>query len=140
MDAMNFWKRLFRALGEPQEKRTYSLDEQTQLALRGIARREQRTEEEVAADLITYALAQREITDRYLASWQALTPREQEVAALTCLDYTNAQIAAALTISPETVKTHIGNVLAKFNLHRKSELRSALAGWDFSAWEKRACK
>jgi DNA-binding CsgD family transcriptional regulator len=137
VEAMNFWNRLFHALGVTQEKRTFSLDEQTVLTLQNIARREKRTEEEVAADLIAYALTQRELTDQYLSRWQALSPREQEVAALTCLNYTNAEIAAALTISPETVKTHIHNVLAKFELRRKSELRSALAGWDFSAWEKR---
>jgi DNA-binding NarL/FixJ family response regulator len=56
------------------------------------------------------------------------------VSALTCLKFTNAEIAEYLTISPETVKTHIRNVLSKFNLHSKNELRQNLSDWDFSAW------
>ncbi|MGW8250801.1 MAG: LuxR C-terminal-related transcriptional regulator, partial [Anaerolineales bacterium] len=39
-----------------------------------------------------------------------------------------------LMISPETVKTHIRNVLSKFKLHSKHELRENLIDWDFSAW------
>jgi DNA-binding CsgD family transcriptional regulator len=56
------------------------------------------------------------------------------VAALTCLGYTNRQMAARLSLSPETIKTHVRNVLFKFGLNRKTDLRQALANWDFSAW------
>jgi len=35
-----------------------------------------------------------------------------------------------------TVKTHMANVLRKFDLHSKIELRMALSDWDFSAWEE----
>jgi DNA-binding CsgD family transcriptional regulator len=56
------------------------------------------------------------------------------VAALTRLNFTNRQIAARLMITPETAKTHVRNVLRKFDLHSKAELRRALADWDFSAW------
>jgi DNA-binding CsgD family transcriptional regulator len=50
------------------------------------------------------------------------------------LNFTNRQIAARLQITPETVKTHVRNVLHKFDLHSKAELRRSLADWDFSAW------
>jgi DNA-binding CsgD family transcriptional regulator len=43
-------------------------------------------------------------------------------------------MAARLSLSPETIKTHVRNVLGKFGLKRKSDLRHILAGWDFSAW------
>ena len=66
--------------------------------------------------------------------WQQLTPREQQVAALVCLNYTNHQIAARLSISPDTVKLHVHNLLAKFDLHRKADLRVALSDLDFSVW------
>ena len=69
-------------------------------------------------------------------SAHSLTPREQDVAALACLGYTNRQIAARLGISPDTVKTHVRNLLHKFELHSKDELRSLLQDWDFSAWEE----
>jgi DNA-binding NarL/FixJ family response regulator len=42
-----------------------------------------------------------------------LTAREAEVLALIATGRTNAQIAAALVVSPSTVKTHINNVFAK---------------------------
>jgi DNA-binding CsgD family transcriptional regulator len=67
--------------------------------------------------------------------WSQLTPRERQVARLVCqtsYTRTNAEIAASLAISPETVKIHVRHVLSKFNLHSKAELRRALDGWDFS--------
>ena len=102
--------------------------------LRELSQREMRPEDEIAADLLANALARHQAAEENLLRWRALTPREQEVSALTCLNYTNIQIADQLMISPETVKTHIRNVLAKFKLHSKNELRQNLSDWDFSAW------
>ena len=42
-----------------------------------------------------------------------LTAREAEVLALIAAGRTNTQIAAALVVSPSTVKTHINNIFAK---------------------------
>ena len=42
-----------------------------------------------------------------------LTAREAEVLSLIATGRTNAQIAAALVVSPSTVKTHINNIFAK---------------------------
>jgi DNA-binding NarL/FixJ family response regulator len=42
-----------------------------------------------------------------------LTAREGEVLSLIATGRTNAQIAAALVVSPSTVKTHINNIFAK---------------------------
>jgi DNA-binding CsgD family transcriptional regulator len=134
---MKFWKNLSRPLGKnPEIKQTYRFDETLVLALRTLAKRQQRPEEEVAAELLGFALEQRQTADLYLRYWQSLTPREQEVAALACRSYTNQQVSKLLTISPETVKTHLRNILGKFGLHRKFELIQALANWDFSAWEE----
>ena len=55
--------------------------------------------------------------------WESLSPRQREVAVLICRGYTNPQIASELKISLETVKTHVRNILQKFNLHSKAELR-----------------
>jgi len=103
-------------------------------ALKELSKRELRPEDEIAADLLANALARHQAAEENLLRWRALTPREQEVSALTCLNFTNVQIADHLTISPETVKTHIRNVLSKFKLHSKNELRQNLSDWDFSAW------
>jgi DNA-binding CsgD family transcriptional regulator len=107
---------------------------ETGRALRELSKRELRPEDEIAADLLANALARHQAAEENLLRWRALTPREQEVSALTCLNFTNVQIADHLMISPETVKTHIRNVLSKFKLHSKNELRQNLSDWDFSAW------
>jgi DNA-binding NarL/FixJ family response regulator len=43
----------------------------------------------------------------------ALTPREREVLTLMAHGATNAEIAAAHFVAETTVKTHVGNILAK---------------------------
>jgi DNA-binding NarL/FixJ family response regulator len=42
-----------------------------------------------------------------------LTPREQEVLAEVCSGATNAEVAGRLHLSESTVKTHVGQLLAK---------------------------
>jgi DNA-binding CsgD family transcriptional regulator len=57
------------------------------------------------------------------------------VAALACLGYTTRQIAYRMEITPETVKSHMRNILAKFGVVNRIELRHRLEKVDFSAWE-----
>ncbi|MEU3981005.1 response regulator transcription factor [Streptomyces sp. NPDC026672] len=47
---------------------------------------------------------------------RALTPRELEVLALIAEGLSNAEIAAGLFITPETVKTYVSRILAKLHL------------------------
>ena len=89
---------------------------------------------EVAQDLLKNALADRQVAEAHLEHWHGLTDRQQQVAALACLNFTNRQIAARLGISPQTVKAHMRNLLHRFDLHSKAELRQALSDWDFSEW------
>ena len=46
----------------------------------------------------------------------ALTPREREILVLMAHGLSNVEIAETLVVSATTVKTHVGNVLAKFNV------------------------
>jgi DNA-binding CsgD family transcriptional regulator len=132
---MSLWRRLLRYLeSRSAPRQAFHLDEDLIQSLQVLAEREKRPEEEVAADLLAFALARREIADDNLKRWESLSTREQQVAALVCLDYTSRQIAARLFISPDTVKTHLSNAFRKFNVHNKAELRQALADWDFSDW------
>jgi DNA-binding CsgD family transcriptional regulator len=111
------------------------LNENLQAALMDLARLEKRPAVEVQADLLFSALLQRSSDTELLRCWVALSPREQDVAALACLGYTNRQIAARLYVSPETVKGYMRQVLIKFELHSKVDLRVLLHHWDFRAWE-----
>ena len=133
---MPFWQSLLRFLRFARSDRlNLKVDPDTIQSLRLLAQRERRSEKELAAELLFMALVQRGGADVYLKCWEALSPREQQVTALICLGYTNAQIASRLVLSQETVKTHVRNVLYKFNLRSKPALRRALAEWDFSAWQ-----
>jgi DNA-binding NarL/FixJ family response regulator len=105
-------------------------------AIQLLARREQRPAEQVAAELLGEALARRQRAETNLRRWQMLSPREQEVAALICQNFTNRQIAARLSISPETVKSHIRHLLPKLSAASKAGLRQCLQDWDFSTWLK----
>jgi DNA-binding NarL/FixJ family response regulator len=103
-------------------------------SLQDLAEQENRPRTELAAELLSYALAQRDVAEANLQCWRSLSMREQQVTALLCLGFTSKQIAARLVISPETVKSHAQRALLKFGLRSRTELRQALADWDFSAW------
>lgn len=56
-----------------------------------------------------------------------LTEREREVLRQLALGRTNHEIAEALVVSDETVKTHVGNILSKLQLaHRTQAVIAAL--------------
>lgn len=119
----------------PSACRSFDLDEEVVRAVRELAAREQRPEGEVASALLAFALEHRDAAEENLRNWQTLTPREQQVVAMTCKNLTSQEIAERLYISPETVKSHIRNSTRKLGLRTKLELRQALVDWDFSAWD-----
>lgn len=129
---MELWQQILTQLGVQHR---VPLDEALVRSVRDLAERERRPPEEVILSLLNQALQERQAAERGWQRWQLLTRREQQVTALVCLNYTGRQMAARLVVSPETVKTHVRNVLRKFSLRTRQELRQALAGWDFSAWE-----
>ncbi|MCX4528778.1 MULTISPECIES: response regulator transcription factor [unclassified Streptomyces] len=50
----------------------------------------------------------------------ALTGREEEVLRLMATGLSNPEIAQSLTVTLETVKTHVGNVLTKLGAHNRT--------------------
>jgi NarL family two-component system response regulator LiaR len=57
----------------------------------------------------------------------ALTERETDVLKLLAHGKTNREIAEALFVGEETIKTHVGNILAKLHLaHRQQAMLYAL--------------
>ena len=133
---MSFIERLLAALGNlPAPKRVYQFDDELVESLQELAARERRSEQDVAQDLLAAGLAQHNAAEVFVQVWHGLTRREQQVVALTCLNYTNKEMAARLSLSPETIKSHVRSALRKFNVHNKADLRRLLDDWDFSDWK-----
>jgi RNA polymerase sigma factor (sigma-70 family) len=132
------WEGLLARLGlkRAKRRRTYTFNESLDTELVELAEQEQRPEGEYVEDLVATAIAQQRTSRVLKDCWQSLTPREQEMTALTCRGYTNRQMAGRLGVSEETVKTHVKNALRKFKMRGKSVLRMALEEWDFSEWDK----
>jgi len=137
---MKKWEQLLNKLGLKQDRgsQQYDLDENMHSVLADIAFQEHRPTREIQADLIAAGLAYRHTHADLWLHWQSLSPREKDVAALTCLGYTNRQIAARLLLSPDTIKGYVHQVLVKFKRHSKAELQLLLSEWDFSQWGMRS--
>ena len=56
---------------------------------------------------------------------EGLTAAEMQVLRLICADRSNAEIGAILNIKLPTVKTHVRHILAKLNVNRRSEAKTA---------------
>jgi DNA-binding CsgD family transcriptional regulator len=54
--------------------------------------------------------------------WDSLTPTEMKVAGLVAEGLSNPQIAAQLFLSRRTVQTHVSHILAKLQLHSRTEI------------------
>ncbi|MFE9546720.1 MULTISPECIES: response regulator transcription factor [unclassified Streptomyces] len=52
----------------------------------------------------------------------ALTGREEEVLRSMATGLSNREIAESLTVSLETVKTHVGNVLTKLGAQNRTHM------------------
>ena len=76
--------------------------------------------------------ATRALIDRYLSTparaknsrvdLSELTDREQEVLPLVAAGHPNDHIAALLTISPSTAKTHVNRIMTKLRAHDRAQL------------------
>jgi len=60
--------------------------------------------------------------EQQAADLEGLTSREEEVLTLLADGLTNSEIGARLSISPKTVARHRENIMAKLNLHSKTDL------------------
>ena len=114
--------------------RTFHADQELLAAIQEAAQEQGRTEEEVWIEFAKAGHIQYLQTSEMEDHWDNLTEREQEVTALACMGYRNYEIAAALGISHETVKTHLQNIFTKFDIRSRKELRLVLRDWNFAEW------
>jgi DNA-binding NarL/FixJ family response regulator len=56
------------------------------------------------------------------ARFAELTPREQEVVRAVVAGQSNAEIAAAMVVSPFTVKTHANRAMTKVGARDRAQL------------------
>jgi DNA-binding NarL/FixJ family response regulator len=66
----------------------------------------------------------------FSGSWKNLTDREREVLKWTAHGMTNKEIARALGISNNTVKTHLQHIFSKCKVTRRLELFFSQIGDD----------
>ena len=116
--------------------RYYALDEPLHDAITELAAQENLPTDEIVANILSSGLAHYYEADELWESWQSLSPREQQVTVLTCLGYTNPQMAAHLGVSTETIKSHLENSWKKFDIYGKAEIRKAFAHWDFGGFKE----
>ncbi|MCI1018178.1 response regulator transcription factor [Microbacterium sp. C5A9] len=85
--------------------------------------------ESLLSSTATRALIERSIrgggtvrTGPWTAALTPLTPREREVLVLVAEGLSNHDIAARLTISPHTAKTHVNRIMAKVSARDRAQL------------------
>jgi DNA-binding NarL/FixJ family response regulator len=113
-----------------------AFDQELSARLRQAARGRSQPLGELAAELLDLGLQQQAQRARAEQVLEALTPRQRQVTWMSVQGQTNRQIAEALVISPETVKTHLRHALAQLGLHSKAELRMLLLDLGMRWWEE----
>ena len=127
-------RELFQKKKGEDEPRIFLKDEEIVTLVRNVAQQQGRSEEEVMTDFTKAGWDQLQQENEMMERWDSLSQRERQVVALICLGHRNYQIAEKLVIAPETVKTHLQNIFAKFNLRSSKELRFALKDLNFEEW------
>jgi DNA-binding NarL/FixJ family response regulator len=132
-----FWSRLRQLFSPTSDAPPRSLEVDAELfaRLRRAARSRRSSPQALARDLLARGLVQESLRAHAEAVLASLTPREAEVLWRAARGHTNRQIAQALVISPETVKTHVRNILLKLGLHSKADLRLLMLDLGLRWWQ-----
>ncbi|HXQ34260.1 MAG TPA: LuxR C-terminal-related transcriptional regulator [Anaerolineales bacterium] len=125
---MSIWQRLLNRIGKrlDDSPRTSEIAENLQSIIAQLAQREGQPEHELTSDLVAAGLIQHFNREHLMPKWNSLSAREKEVARLIRQGLTNRQIAAQLTLSTETINTHVQNIMRKFEVETKSDFRYIL--------------
>lgn len=130
-------ERLRRLFARTKGRPSYSVEVGPEIFahLRRAARLRRRSPQALARDLLTRGLSQETLREHTEAVLSGLTPREAEVLWQAARGRTNRQIATALVVSPETVKTHVHNILLKLGLRSKADLRLLMLDLGIRWWQ-----
>lgn len=90
-------------------------------AVRVVAAGEALLAPSVTRRLIADVTRRRPANRRQAARLDALTPREREVLEHVARGLSNGEIAAAIFVAEQTVKTHVSNVLSKLQLRDRAQ-------------------
>ena len=77
------------------------------------------------------------LLDWVSAGYPSLTPQEQRIVALVALGKTNKEIAAAMELSPKTVKNYLHNVFEKLGIQRRSQAAALHAKKQLNSYASR---
>jgi two-component system nitrate/nitrite response regulator NarL len=97
-------------------------------AARAARRGETQVPSRMLGPLLARLIHKRREEDEAMRKLSRLTRREREVLALMMRGADNTVIARALTISPETARTHIQNILGKLDMHSRLEAVAFVSG------------
>ena len=125
-----FWKLIGKR--PKSSPRTFELTQSLQVTLIELAEREGRPEHDFTSDMVAAGLVQYYATAELMPKWKSLSAREKEVAKFIAQGLTNRQMAAHFSLSTETINTHVQNIMRKFGVHSKAELRHILGVVKFS--------
>ena len=84
----------------------------------------------LAAQLVELAWQRAQAAQDLRHRWSTLTRRQQEVALLMYAGQTNLQIAQAIRLSKESVRSHARLVFAKMGVASRKELRALMLATD----------
>lgn len=97
-------------------------------AMRAVRRGETQVPSKMLGPLLARLITRRREEDEAMRKLSRLTRREREVLALMIRGADNTIIARALTIRPETARTHIQNILGKLGMHSRLEAVAFVSG------------
>jgi RNA polymerase sigma factor (sigma-70 family) len=88
-------------------------------AIKAAAAGEILIDQDTLARLLPEMMREKEAREEAERLLDRLTPREREILELSARGLRTAEVARRLSISPQTVQTHVRNILAKLRVHSK---------------------
>ena len=128
---LNTFQPSFDEEGHGPERTVFSYTQPLAREIKRLADHEGIGADEMTVEILQAGIADRRAYHRSVTLWHTLTPKEQQVAAYICLNWSNDEIAEQLDIPRGTVRTHVRHILQKFRVEGRAEVREMLRWWEF---------